>query len=443
VSLFESSGVQEILEHPGATLRSTNMRRLAKGWTLLICSLVVAHALAAQSSVVGPHLPAPDGPFAIGRVTLLCEDKLRIEPLDPNRAPRRIMVDVWYPADSVGAKASPSAVYLDVKAIERVIGSESLRKQLGTAYEVIRAGNVTTHAKEGAPFASSLHRAPLLIFSPGGGMIRDLYTAQLEYLASHGYVVAAITHTYDGFITIFPEGTSAVYDSKRWPSQPSVEGEANLNQLEWHADDMLFVLDELSHAPSSAPLAGRLDLARVGAFGHSFGGIVAAHACQKDERLKACLNEDGAVAMQPYFLDARGWGMDQAFMLIERAPRIEPPSDQELAEMKLTRDRVHELLDRLNSRRDRAFRAAAKGTYRVVLQRNPTSHMDFSDLGVLGAATPVEQETKERVLAAVNSYTRAFFDQYLGKTKSPFLEAKRSDSLIETVERFGSSRPPK
>ncbi len=186
----------------------------------------------------------------------MCEDKSRIEPLDPNRAPRRIMVDVWYPADSVGARASPPAVYLDVKAIERVIGPEGLRKQLGTAYEEIRKGNVTTHANEGAAFTSSFHRAPLLIFSPGGGMIRDLYAAQLEYLASHGYVVAAITHSYDGFITMFPGGSSVVYDSKRWPSQPSVEGEANLNQLEWHADDAIFVLDELSHAPSGTPFAG-------------------------------------------------------------------------------------------------------------------------------------------------------------------------------------------
>jgi pimeloyl-ACP methyl ester carboxylesterase len=429
-------------EPRGATLRSTNMRRLGEGWTL-IWALVLAHELAAQSSVVGPQLPAPAGPFAIGRVTLMCEDKSRLEPLDPSRAPRRIMVDVWYPADAVGAKASPPAVYGDVKAIERVIGPEGLRKQLGAAYEVIRSGNVTTHANEGAPFASSLPRAPLLIFSPGGGMIRDLYTAQLEYLASYGYVVAAITHTYDGFITIFPDGTSAVYDSKRWPSQPSVEGEANLNQLEWHADDMLFVLDELSHAPSSAPFAGRLDLTRVGAFGHSFGGIVSAHACQKDERIKACLNQDGAVAMQPYFLDARGWGMNQAFMLIERAPRIEPPSDQELAEMKLTRERAHQLLDQLNSSRDRALRATGGGTYRVLLQRKATSHMDFSDLGVLGAGTPVEQETKERTLAAVNSYTRAFFDRYLRKTKSPLLDAKSSDSLIETVQRFSRSRPPR
>jgi pimeloyl-ACP methyl ester carboxylesterase len=353
------------------------------------------------------------------------------------------MVDVWYPAESVGARLSPRAAYLDVKPIEEVIGPEGLKKQLGSAYEVIKAGDVITHAVAGAPFAGSLRRSPLLIFSPGGGMIRELYTAQLEDLASHGYVVSAITHTYDGFLAIFPDGSSVAYDNRRWPSQPSLEGEANLNQLEWHADDIRFVLDELSHAPSSVPFAGRLDLSRVGAFGHSFGGIVAAHACQKDERIKACLNQDGAVAKQPYLLDARGWGMDQAFMLIERAPRTEPPSDQELAEMNLTRDRANALLDRLNSRRDRELHATAKGTYLVVLQSNGTSHMDFSDLGVLGARTPAEQETKQRVLAVVNGYTRAFFDRYLKEAKSSFLETKSGDSLVETVQRFSPGKRPK
>ena len=265
----------------------------------------------------------------------------------------------------------------------------------------------------------------------------------MEDLASHGYVVAAITHAYDGFLTIFPDGSSVIYDNKRWPSQPSFEGEANLNQLEWHADDIRFVLDELGHAPASAPFSGRLDLARVGAFGHSFGGIAAAHACQKTEHIKACLNQDGAVAMQPYFLDARGWGMDQPFMLIERSPHIEPPSDQELAEIKLTRERASELLNRLNSRRDREFHATGKGCYRVVLQSKDISHMDFSDLGVLGARTPAELETKQRVLALVNSYTRAFFDRYLKATKSSLLETKSGDSLVETVQQFSPGKRPK
>jgi pimeloyl-ACP methyl ester carboxylesterase len=233
------------------------------------------------------------------------------------------MVYVWYPAEPGGSRELALAEYLNIGEIEGAIGADGLKEQLRASYDVVKAGGVVTHALMRAPFATTLRRSPVLIFSPGGGMIPQLYTSQLEDLASHGYVVAAITHTYDAFVTVFPDGSHVAYDGKRWPQIPSLEGEVNLNQLEWHADDIRAVLDDLSRAPSSLPFAGRLDLARVGAFGHSFGGLAAAHACQKDPRFKACLNQDGAVANQPYLLDANGWGMDQAFMLIERASRTE------------------------------------------------------------------------------------------------------------------------
>lgn len=254
-------------------------------FVLIAVAVAAASGVAAQSPSIGPsRLPVSTGPFGIGRVTVLYEDGSRIEPLDPKVGPRRILVNVWYPADASASKGIAMAEYLDVAAFEGVIGADGLKRQLGASYAAVKAGSVVTHAAVRAPFAASLRRSPVLLFSPGGGMISELYTCQLEDLASRGYVVAAITHSYDGFLAVFPDGSHVAYDSKRWPQQPSLEGEANLNQLEWHADDIRMVLDELSRAPSTLPFSGRLDLAHVGAFGHSFGGIPAAHACQKDQR---------------------------------------------------------------------------------------------------------------------------------------------------------------
>jgi hypothetical protein len=116
--------------------------------------------------------------------------------------------------------------------------------------------------------------------------------------------------------------------------------------------------------------------------------MAAAHACQVDRRIKACLNQDGANAFQPFPLDTRGWGMDQPFMLIERAPETTPPSDQALAEMKLTRQRLDELLARLRHGHDAALQSTGRGSYRVVLDGTKTTHMDFSDLPFLGARSP-------------------------------------------------------
>ena len=356
------------------------------------------------------------------------------------------MVDVWYPGEKSASAGPTSAEYLNVAAFERGLGADGLRKQLGGSYDAIKSGRVTTHSVVQAPFASSLRLAPVLLFSPGGGMIRELYTSQMEDLASHGYIVAAMTHTYDGFLTVFPDGTSIAYDGRRWPKIPSVEGEANLNQLEWHTADILAVLDYFSRlssaSESQSPIAGHIDLTRVGAFGHSFGGIAAAHACQRDQRIKACLNQDGAMGMKPFYLDVRNCGMDQAFMLIERPPNREPLTDSELSAMKMTRARAMELIARLNADRDRALRSTGMGSYRILLRRNVTTHMDFSDLQVVSAKSSIDLEHRMRVLALVRSYTLAFFDKYVRAINAPLLDRSAPDQVLESVERFSPARRP-
>jgi predicted dienelactone hydrolase len=422
--------------------RNTNMaggpaRRIG-GIGLLVLTLIGAMG---QSSGAGMgRLPAPTGHFGIGRVTVRWTDESRVEPLSPKSDPRELMVDIWYPADSSGG---PPAEYLDVAGFERALGADALRKRLRGAYEAITTGTARTHAVAGAPFAHPIKRSPVLIFSPGGGMARELYASQLDDLASHGYIVAAISHTYDAFATIFPDGTGIVSDSKRWPAQPSFEGKANLNQLDWHADDIRFVLDRLSRLNESAvpslPFAGHLDLGRVGAFGHSFGGVAAAHACQGDQRIKACLDQDGENGMTPFYLDARGRGMEQPFMFIERASRTNPATDEELAEMKVTRSRLKEIIAGLNAYRDRVLESTGT-TWHVILQSSATTHMDFSDLPILSASTVAEADTHNRVMAVVRDYTRAFFDKYLKGVKKPLLDGKARGEFVEVVERLGPAK---
>src|SRR5215467_4096262 len=161
---------------------------------------------------VAAVLPAPTGPFAIGRVTIEIVDRSRLEPPSPDPSYRTLMVDVWYPAE---ASQGPPAPYLDAAAFERALGEAGLRRQLGAAYDAIRGGRVATHAVVSAPFSRAAGRASVLIFSPGGGLVREVYAAQLEDLASHGFVVAAVTHPYDGIVSIFPDGHSITYDPKR------------------------------------------------------------------------------------------------------------------------------------------------------------------------------------------------------------------------------------
>lgn len=411
----------------------------------LQCQTVVA-VTSATDSAKGPTLaglPQVTGPFAVGKVTVHWTDESRIEPLSPDPEPRELMVDIWYPAEA--AVAAP-ANYLDAAAYERAMGPDGFKNFFREASEAIRQG-VKTHALASAPYASSAKQGSVLIFSPGGGMIREAYSAQFEDLASHGYVVAAISHPYDAVVTLFPDGRQIGYSDKRWPTTPSVEGEANLNQLEWHTNDIRFVLDELTRAnlvsSRALPFAGHLDLNRVGAFGHSFGGMAAAHACQLDRRFKACLNEDGVVAKRPVFLDDRGWAMDQAFMLILHDPATRPLTDAQVAQMKMSRERVEALVRKLDGDEEAALRNTGRGSYRIRLRNEKVGHMDFTDLPLLGAHDRSDAEKRTSILGAVRRYVLAFFDQYLRGTNSELLNATAPmNEFVDSIQRFEPAKFP-
>jgi Platelet-activating factor acetylhydrolase, isoform II len=384
-------------------------------------------------------LPPPTGRYPVGRVTVEWTDRSRIEPLSADHGFRTLMVDVWYPADM---SQGPLAPYLDVAAFERAIGAAGLRRQLEGAYDAVKNGRVQTHAVAAAPFSRSAGRAPVLIFSPGGGMVREVYAAQLEDLASHGFVVAAITHPYDGVVTVYPDGHSIKYDAKRWPQIPSFEGEWNLNQLEWHAKDIRFVLDQLESvngATSDLPFAHGLDLSRVGAFGHSFGGVAAAKACQTDRRFSACLNQDGLAGWRPFDLDGGAWSKHQRFMLIQRGGDPGPPPDEELARMNITRERLVALVAKLSRDHDTALQRVDAG-YEVVLNFAKTSHADFTDLPLLGAGTSEDAEARAHVIATVRSLTLAFFEWSLLGKRPELLQRKLADAPIERIRRFGTAQ---
>jgi predicted dienelactone hydrolase len=386
----------------------------------MLISLLVAGALETGA------LPAVTGSYSVGRVTVEWTDRSRMEPLDPDHGYRTLAVDIWYPAEASSGLPAP---YLDVAAFEREIGATGTRRQLAPAYDVIKDGRALTHAVANAPFTHSIGGAPVLIFSPGGGMVREVYAAQLSDLASHGFIVAAITHPYDGIVSVYRDGHIVKYDAKRWPQIPSIEGEWNLNQLDWHARDIRFVLDQLSQSNVGLPFAGHVDARHVGAFGHSFGGVASAQACQTDPRFSACLNEDGLGAWRPFNVNSGAWRAKQRFMLIFRdVPPGPPPAEfaEQLKEHLKLLKRDHEI----------AMKTVSGGAYEVAVRAAGTSHADFSDLPLLGAMTSTEAEARAQVLATIRSLTLAFFEQTLEGKRSLVLEGKSHSEIVQSIHRF-------
>ena len=193
---------------------------------------------------------------------------------------------------------------------------------------------------------------------------------------------------------------------------------------------------------STLPFAGRLDADRVGAFGHSAGGQAAAHACQIESRLRACLNQDGLTAFAPYYLDDGGWGMKQSFMLVVRHTPREQPSPEDLAAVHLTLEQAQQLIAKLQARQDASLRMTGGGAYRVLIDAANTTHADFGDLPFLQSTTPSEAARHAQILESVRVITRAFFDKALKGSRPPVLAGHGLPKFVEAVQAFEPAQPP-
>ena len=120
-----------------------------------------------------------------------------------------------------------------------------------------------------------------------------------EDLTSPGYIVAGIDAPYRTGRVVFPDGRVITRTPENNPELYSGQEFVRVgNKLlaAWTAD-IGFVLDrleKLNKPDASGKFTGRLNLTRVGVFGHSFGGAQAAQFCSEDSRCKAGIDIDGA-----------------------------------------------------------------------------------------------------------------------------------------------------
>jgi predicted dienelactone hydrolase len=152
-----------------------------------------------------------------------------------------------------------------------------------------------THSFQDPPVLPGVRR-PVVLFSHGLGFTAALNTALHEELASRGYIVAGIDHTFDGPVE-FPDGRVEV-------QPPGLPIDDLLHEV--RAADLRFVVDQLTalaagHNPDAEHrllprgLGGILDLTRVGAFGHSLGGPTVIRAMDRDRRIAAGAALDGTL----------------------------------------------------------------------------------------------------------------------------------------------------
>ena len=399
-----------------------------------------------------PKLPQPSGTFGVGRIGFDWIDANRAADMAEDRGPHsELMIYVWYPTEATG-KEVRGVLLPGAKEIDSTMDvSDSLKAKLfGGNWPLVVAGGITSHAADNAPIAKSPKTFPVVLFSPGAFGTSFQYSSAIEDLVSHGYMVAAIEHTSEVFAVVFLDGKVHVYSAARIPKQAipspgSTKEEYEAKLEEWYrhnvdvrAADISFVLDKLIELNRNAgsQFSRRLDLDHVGVVGHSRGGWSAIVACRRDERLKACVNEDG---------NAGGQGLQypeapipkQPILYVEVSPVLKPGTTADdwivLKQLHLTAD---EWVQRWHETVNREFTSFPRGGYFVELKASNVEHYSFSDEVHFQAAKDGAKEKEQSALhnlRLTEDITRTFLDEALKNEK----QTKLHDDSEMTIKHFG------
>ena len=351
-----------------------------------------AEALAAQGHP--PYLPEPTGPCPVGTTSLWLTDTSRRDPWAVRVSARELMVSVWYPAATPDGRR---AQYMTPAESELQLSNRGI-----TGVPTDMLSTVRTNAADGAEPAGPQRSLPLVVLSPGFTSPRSTLTALAEDLASHGYVVVGIDHTYESYATAFPDGrvtTCLAREARQrgfWQMETVTAG---------RAADVSFVLGQLTGARPAWPGAALIDPSRIAMAGHSLGGAAAIATMLADSRIRAGIDMDGSTDTS--IPDS---GLSRPFLFLGKQSNYTPGSGGAVTpgtrDWKLLRGAV------ITWERDWELLTGWKRWLVVA----GAVHASFTDLAVLADQSGIDIGaglSGARSLDITRAYVRAFFDQHL------------------------------
>ena len=239
-------------------------------------------------------LPTLNNTNNVGVKNIAMVDGNRLDPFTNNTQHRELMVSLFYPIDD-----PPSQLLVDQQANYYSGKADPVTSYMppatATTYDEhlaeygVAKGTFSrffTRCQTNAPTPKDLSSYPLVVFSPGAGGSRFIYTTIAQEIARKGYIVACLDHSYDALVVEFPDG--------RLIHGVGKDSGYNLElMVQVRAQDVSFVLDELVSSSLLSPY--NIYVNNTIAFGHSLGGATTAEVMLNDTRIKGGVNFDGTL----------------------------------------------------------------------------------------------------------------------------------------------------
>jgi predicted dienelactone hydrolase len=376
-------------------------------------------------------LPAVHGQHPIGRTSFHWTDATREEP-QARGEKRELVVHVWYPAER-SAHCVPAPYLPDVALM-----GEALPKEVATFVNAASTG-----ACLDAPLSRTRTRYPVVIFSPGDEFNTLGYSALEEDLASRGYIVAAIDFPFNAPVVVLSRGRVARPPVEEPPANLTADEmkklayDQTMAQLDEWAHDIAFVADRIQALDDhDARFKGHIDKAKIGALGHSAGGLASFHACQIDPALKACANLDGRYRARPYPISSATEAPKQPFLWIHTPqPAL---TDQQLAQRGMSRKDFDAELTLGTA----IMAGVASGSDDVTIDQIGADHLDFTDFRIFerGISTDV-LASRQRTLELTRAAIAAFFSEAFSAKQASIQSAMPQDRFPDiTVVHFPGAK---
>ncbi|MDP9863685.1 MULTISPECIES: alpha/beta hydrolase family protein [Streptosporangium] len=352
------------------------------------CSAPAPPRSAANQSATptGPAtLPAPTGAHPVGTTALYLKDASRPDPWNLDVDARELKVTLWYPTEQRDGQRAP---YMTPKESELILR----RLGIGGVPNDTLSKTRTNAIEDAEPAGRNL---PLVVISPGFTNPMSTLTSLAEDLASRGYVVAGIDHTYESHATTFPGGRVAECLACDSDTDPGF----GTGVVAGRAADVSFVLDQL---PSKWDGSDLIDRSKIAMAGQSIGGASAMATMVKDSRVRAGIDMDGTT-----YARIPKSGFSRPFMFLGSPQHVPGGRDTSW---------------------DRDWKLLTGWKRWLVLTGG--EHQSFTDLPLMAGALGIKPAygvlPAVRAAELTRTYVAAFLDQHLKSQPQPLLNKSSS-----------------